>query len=451
MARDRKEMHDEAWRPLRIEGIDPRSFVLPKTPFARLGLAHAVCAAGDAMVTIALAKTLFFVSPDQARSKVLLYLLLTLAPFAVVSPFIGPLVDRYSGNKRWLIVGSATARAVLCLLMSQDVTGPLLFPEAFLLLVVSKGYSVARSSLVPSVVPEENELVRANSRLALLAGIGGSAGALPGGLLSLIGARWVLTFAALVFGAGAFFASRIIVVSDGQVQRSAETDANGEQSPQSVLESDRRRTIELRLATLAMSVLRGTVGFVTFLAAFTLKRDGSSDAWLGVFGACGVIGGMVGSLAAPVARRFLQESHILWASLIGIASASLLGIFESDPLPSALVVFVVAFGAGLARLAFDSLMQRDSDVAVRGAAFARLETRFQLSWVLGALIPVALQINRSIGFAILLIVSAITIAIMVGGEASLKRIDAALDAGSAVWRKPVRVAEAEWRSTDDDL
>ena len=40
---------------------------------------HGVSTAGDALVSFALAKTLFFVSPAEARGKVLLYLLLTLA------------------------------------------------------------------------------------------------------------------------------------------------------------------------------------------------------------------------------------------------------------------------------------------------------------------------------------------------------------------------------------
>ena len=42
------------------------------------------------------------------------------------------------------------------------------------------------------------------------------------------------------------------------------------------------------------------------------------------------------------------------------------------------------------KLAFDSLVQRDAPDANRGRSFARFETRFQLVWVIGALLPLLL-------------------------------------------------------------
>ncbi len=57
---------------------------------------------------------------------------------------------------------------------------------------------------------------------------------------------------------------------------------------------------------------------------------------------------------------------------------------------TALVVAAVAVAAASAagRLAFDSLVQRDGADAVRGRAFARFETRFQLVWVFGGVLAV---------------------------------------------------------------
>jgi hypothetical protein len=51
---------------------------------------------------------------------------------------------------------------------------------------------------------------------------------------------------------------------------------------------------------------------------------------------------------------------------------------------------LVAAGAAAGRVAFDSLLQRDAPDAIRGRSFARFETRFQITWVVGALIPVAI-------------------------------------------------------------
>ena len=72
-----------------------------RKPFGRLALVQVLMLAGDTLVTISLAESLFFsISPHEAKSKVLLYLLLTLAPFAVVSPLLGPLIDRSKGARR---------------------------------------------------------------------------------------------------------------------------------------------------------------------------------------------------------------------------------------------------------------------------------------------------------------------------------------------------------------
>ena len=55
---------------------------------------------------------------------------------------------------------------------------------------------------------------------------------------------------------------------------------------------------------------------------------------------------------------------------------------------SILLALVVNFSAALARLAFDSIVQRDAPDANQGRAFAQFETKFQLAWVLGGIIPV---------------------------------------------------------------
>ena len=61
-------------------------------------------AMGDAAMYGALAgSVLFSLSPDAQRDRVLLYLLVSVAPFAVVAPAIGPTVDRIPGGRRMVI------------------------------------------------------------------------------------------------------------------------------------------------------------------------------------------------------------------------------------------------------------------------------------------------------------------------------------------------------------
>src|SRR4051794_37292863 len=151
-----------AWRPLRTP--PRRAGGAPViAPFTRLARHHALATAGDTFIALALAGSLFFsIDPDAARWRVALYLVLTVAPFSVVSPLIGPAIDRTRGGRRLMVILSSAARALVCLLMIRHVDSLWLFPEAFAVLVLSKGYQVAKSALVPTLVRTDGELVEAN-------------------------------------------------------------------------------------------------------------------------------------------------------------------------------------------------------------------------------------------------------------------------------------------------
>src|SRR5580704_14155741 len=123
-----------------------------RRPFGRLALTHMLMTAGDTMFAVSLAGSLFFsISPTAAKDKVLLYLLLTMGPFAVVAPALGPVIDRSRGARRGLVVASALGRAVLCPFLARDIHSLLLFPEAFAMLVLSKVYLVTKGALVPEM------------------------------------------------------------------------------------------------------------------------------------------------------------------------------------------------------------------------------------------------------------------------------------------------------------
>ncbi len=146
---------------------------------------HAVNSAGDVMITIALASTVFFSVPtDEARGRVALYLAVTMAPFALLAPVIGPLLDRVPHGRRAAMAGAMLARALLALTMSGAVaTGGLeLYPAALGVLVASKAYGVVRSAVVPRLLPPRISLVKANSRVTL-------AGLLATGVAAPIGRR----------------------------------------------------------------------------------------------------------------------------------------------------------------------------------------------------------------------------------------------------------------------
>ena len=81
--------------------------------------------AADAFVAVSLAGTIFFsTSVDQARGRVVLFLLVTMAPFAVLAPFIGPALDRMQQGRRYLLAGTLLARGLLCWGMSAAINSP---------------------------------------------------------------------------------------------------------------------------------------------------------------------------------------------------------------------------------------------------------------------------------------------------------------------------------------
>jgi hypothetical protein len=168
--------------------------------------------AGDAFVAVSLAGTIFFsTSVDQARGRVVLFLLVTMAPFAVLAPFIGPALDRLQQGRRYLLAGTLLARGLLCWGMSAAINSPVtLLPAAFGILVLQKAYGVARASITPRLLPAEITLVTANARsqlITLTASMLG--GALAAGIQATAGAAWVLRAGTLIYLAAMFLALRL--------------------------------------------------------------------------------------------------------------------------------------------------------------------------------------------------------------------------------------------------
>ncbi|MGI8686513.1 MAG: hypothetical protein ACR2MO_15730, partial [Acidimicrobiales bacterium] len=260
-------MADDGWRSMRHPVVNDR---ITTTPFRRLAVTHALALSGDALVTVALAGSLFFdISPTAARGRVALSLVLTMAPFAVVAPLLGPAIDRVRGGRRLMVASASAGRAVAALCAAAWIDGLLLFPAAFALLVLSKSHAVAKSSLVPTVVEDRADLVGANARLALAGALVSTAAALPGvAIMQLVGAEWVMRLAAVVFAVAAVSALRIVQVHPDDATGRAEA-------------SEELRHAGVRLAAVATGVLRASVGFLTFLVAFGLRRAGE-PAW--VFG-----------------------------------------------------------------------------------------------------------------------------------------------------------------------
>ncbi len=345
------------------------------TPFMRLARTHAGSTAGDAMVAAALAGTIFFgAATSEARGQTFLYLVCTMAPFAVVAPLIGPALDRARSGRRWIVIGTAVARALLCFALLGRADSLLLYPVAFAILVLQKGYGIARSSLVPAVVASDEELVEANSKLQLLSGIMSFVGAAPAALLFALfdSPTPALAMAVCTFAATAGLALRIPGVA---VAPTAPTAA----------EKAELRSVGVLLAAAGMGLLRGIVGYLTVYFAFHFREEDQLAAF-GVIAAVSIGGTLLGSVAAPRLRQVWPEERMLISVMVLTVSTAVLALAMGGATGAAVLGGVVGIAATSGKLAFDSIVQRDAPDANRGRLFARFETRFQLIWVAGAML-----------------------------------------------------------------
>ena len=396
-------MSDTGWQPLdprggarrgggeTAEGSRRDRPAPPASAFTRLARTHAAMAAGDGIMAVALAGSVFFsTDPGQARSRVALFLVLTMAPFSVVAPVVGPIIDRAPGGRRATVVALALGRALLSVLLVSNYDSLLLFPIALLSLVCSKGYAVSKSALVPSVVTHETELVEANAKLGLISGVCGFVAAVPAALAQLISPALTVGLSAVVFAAAAVLALGL--------PRHLRTQLGDASASETAHQRAALRAGGISLASSSMSWLRATVGFLTFHLAFWLRTGGAAKAWFGVMIAASAAGTMLGNAVAPRLRKRLREELMLMAGMVVGAVISIAAAVSGALLLAALATGAIAVAAATGRLAFDAIVQRDAPDADRGRAFAGFETRFQLAWVAGAFIPVAVHLPGWVGF-----------------------------------------------------
>jgi MFS family permease len=459
----------------------------------------AAAGAGDAFVIVSLAGTIFFnTSVDQARGKVVLFLVVTMAPFAVLAPFIGPALDRVQQGRKYLLAGTLLARGLLCYAMSAAVSNPItLLPAAFGVLVLQKAYGVVRASVAPRLLPEQITLVSANARSQLIAVIAATVAAgLAEGIQVLGGAAWVLRVGMVVYLAAMVPALRLPdqvdtplaptpQAAEAPQARGAEPDApptaggrptrrtdretptqpehfpNGPRryardpdpdrdpwhgDPDGTLPyeaaelppgagpasepasgtragSGRWRTLlqvgpVVAEAMTGNAVLRAFSGYTFFFFAFLLQTEhlGVSKHFALASLAVAVAGGSIvamaiGSWLKSRAPQLIMFSVLTVAPAVAAASAWFFG------LPAVIAVaFAAILCASLAKLAQDSIVQREIGDEIRSSTFAVSETLNQVSNVAGGLLGVLVSMlnNGQVGLAIAAGLLFVALVLMVG-------------------------------------
>ncbi|MBI2246155.1 MAG: MFS transporter [Nocardioides sp.] len=364
---------------------------------SRLIQMHTFNTAGDAAVAISLAGTLFFQVPSgEARGQVALFLGLTMLPFAIVAPLIGPFLDRFAHGRRWAIGTTMAIRAFLCWVLADAVVteSTLLFPAALGVLVASKAYGVTRAAAVPRLLPQDFTLVKANGRVSMSGIVGVAISAPIAGLASLAGPEWVLRYAFVLF----------VVATVAAIRLPARVDSNqGEEELVLRGSSERRGAGRRTRIPLAVAYAlrancgpRWLSGFLIMFMAFLLREnpigDWSPQLLTGIVVGAAGLGNFLGVVAASVLKRISPAITVTAVLVADVAVAVVAALFYGV-LTVALLGLLAGLGQALAKFSLDATIQRDIPHRVQASAFARSDTTLQLAWVIGGFVGIALPLD----------------------------------------------------------
>ncbi|QRY51681.1 MFS transporter [Mycolicibacterium septicum] len=377
----------------------------------------------DAAMAVALANTLFFAAASgESKGKVALYLLITIAPFAVIAPLIGPALDRLQHGRRMALAASFALRTVLIVVLIANYDGAtgsypswVLYPCALGMMVLSKSFSVLRSAVTPRVLPPSIDLVRVNSRLTTFGLLGGTV--VGGGIAA--GAEYLFNVAQLpgalyvvvaVSVAGAVLSMRIpkwVEVTEGEVPTTlsyhGQSGGPGEMrrhpgKPKAERQPLGRNTITALWGNCTIKVM---VGFLFLYPAFVAKSHDASG-WeqlliLGLIGAAAGIGNFAGNIAA--ARLKLgHPAQLVVRAAAAVTAVALATALTGNLLVAAGATLVTSGASAIAKASLDASLQDDLPEASRASAFGRSESVLQLAWVAGGATGVLIYTDLTVGF-----------------------------------------------------
>jgi len=380
----------------------------------------------DSAMAVALANTLFFAAASgESKSKVALYLLITIAPFAVIAPLIGPALDRLQHGRRVALALSFALRTALAVVLIMNYDGAagsfpsmVLYPCALAMMVFSKSFSVLRSAVTPRVMPPSIDLVRVNSRLTVFGLLGGTiaGGAIAGGvefvcthLFKLPGALFVVVAVTI---AGALLSMRIprwVEVTAGEVPATLSYRNDSDPLRRSWPDEVKKvgGTLRQPLGRNIITSLWGNctikvmVGFLFLYPAFVAKAH-QANGWvqlgmLGMIGAAAAVGNFAGNFTS--ARLQLGRPAVLVVRCtVAVCAAALAAAVAGTLLAAVIATLVTSGSSAIAKASLDASLQHDLPEESRASGFGRSESTLQLAWVLGGALGVLVYTELWVGF-----------------------------------------------------
>jgi MFS family permease len=373
---------------------------------------HAASCAGDTLVTMGLAGTVFFgATGDAARTNVALYLFVTMLPFAVVAPIVGPVLDRFRHGRRYALAATMLGRAFLAWLISDYIHGIGLYPAAFGVLLLSRAYGVARSAAVPRLLPAKLGLSEAGARASLFGTLAGAVVAPLGAAAFKIGPQWPLRVASVIFVVGMVYALRL----------PGRADSDPPETVPRIFVRGGRKVLSGKLIVAVITggaMLRALLGFLTLFLAFAVRSHQVPAHIFGfklsAIGALGVVAAGLGAGAflgnAVGARLRIRRPVLLQAAATVLtAAAGAYATIDFRLFTVALLCLIASASTGLAKLAVDATIQERVREQVRASAFAHSETTLMIAWVFGGafgLIPFGGRLGLGIATGLIALAAA---------------------------------------------
>lgn len=380
----------------------------------------------DAAMAVALANTLFFAAATgESKGRVALYLLITIAPFAVIAPLIGPALDRLQHGRRVALAASFMLRTALALLLIFNYDGQtgsypsmVLYPCALAMMVLSKSFSVLRSAVTPRVMPPTIDLVRVNSRLTVFGLLGGTiaGGAIAAGvefacthLIKLPGALFVVVAVTVVGASLSMRIPRWVEVTEGEVPATLSYRRDSVPLRRSWPEEVKRvgGTLRQPLGRNIITSLWGNctikvmVGFLFLYPAFVAKAH-QANGWvqlgmLGVIGAAAGIGNFAGNFTS--ARMQLgRPAALVVRCTVAVCAVALAASVAGNLMLAVIATLVTSGSSAIAKASLDASLQHDLPEESRASGFGRSESTLQLAWVLGGAVGVLVYTELWVGF-----------------------------------------------------
>ncbi|MBC7298919.1 MAG: MFS transporter, partial [Demequina sp.] len=356
--------------------------------------------------------TAFFFSPQNATTPtdIAISFAVLFAPFTLIGPFVGPFIDRWH-RQRIVLAGNMVRLAMVGMLVGAvvvDAPRLSLYVLALASLSVNRFLLAALSAGIPQVVDRE-DLLAANAIMPTLGTIAAALGGTIGGVVAFVvpgvsddhKALLALGAAGVAFGLSSWAATSLSKRSLGPV-RLLEADRVVKEAAHILIElRDGYRHLRERATPFhalgVMAAARLLYGLM-FVASILISRHVLGDTshpedaigqFAIVVGFAAVGFGLAAVITPAFSHRVARHDWIVACLLLGAVGQALLAVSSASwALLGAAVI--VSFSVQGGKIAVDTIVQRDTDDAFRGRAFALYDvaynTAFITSAVIGALV-----------------------------------------------------------------